>query len=64
MQARKIVLFNEGTPWVKKEGSEDFVVPMGCFNGAEVCELVGSYILQQFSQLLNTTQLGYIEMMV
>ena len=24
---------------------------MGCFDGAEVCELVGSYILQQLSQL-------------
>ena len=24
---------------------------MGCFDGAEVCELVGSYILQQLSQV-------------
>ena len=36
---------NEGMPWVKKEGNEGFVVPTGCFVGAEVCELVGSHIL-------------------
>ena len=50
MQARKTLLFNEGIPWVKKEGNEDFDVPTGCFVGTEVCELVGSYILQQSSQ--------------
>ena len=42
MQARKTLLFNDGIPWVKKEGNEDFDVPMGCFDDAEVCELVGS----------------------
>ena len=36
MHARKTLLFNEGMPWVKKEGNEDFDVPMGCFYGAEV----------------------------
>ena len=46
MQARKILLFNEGIPWVKKERNEYFDVPMGCFDGAKVCELVDSYILQ------------------
>ena len=34
-------------PWVKKSGTEDFDVPMECFNGAEVCDLVGSYMLNQ-----------------
>ena len=32
---------------------EDFNVPIGCFDGAEVCELVGSFILQQLSQLFD-----------
>ena len=36
-QARKTLLFHENTLWVKKEGNEDFDVPMGCFNGTEVC---------------------------
>ena len=42
MEARKALLFNDGIPWVKKKGNEDFDVPMGCFDDAEVCELVGS----------------------
>ena len=40
-------MFNEKIPWVKKDGSEDFDVPMGCFDGAEVCELVGTFILNR-----------------
>ena len=32
---------------VKKSGTEDCDVPIGCCNGAEVCELVGSYMLNQ-----------------
>ena len=44
MQARKTLLFNEIIPWVKKEGKEHFDVPMGCFDGTEVCELFSSYI--------------------
>ena len=51
MHARKTLLFNEGILWVKKEGNENFDVPMGCFDDAQVCELVGSYILHQLSQV-------------
>ena len=48
-QARKTLLFNEGIPWVKKDGNEDFDVSLGCFDGVEVCELVGSYTLHQLT---------------
>ena len=34
MQARKILLFNEGIPLVKKEGKEDFDILMGCLDSA------------------------------
>ena len=51
MHAKKNLLFNEGIPWLEKERMEDFNVPIDCFDGAEVCELVGSFILQQLSQL-------------
>ena len=64
MQARKILLFNEGIPWVKNKKNEDFDVQMNCFDGAEVCELVGSCIIQQVNQNLNITQLGYVDIMV
>ena len=64
MQAIKTLIFNEGIPWVKKKKNEDFYVPTGCFDGAEGCELVGSYIIHQVNQLLSITQLGYIGVMV
>ena len=40
MQARRTLLFNDGEPWVKKKSNEEFDVPVGCFNGGEICELV------------------------
>ena len=33
-------------------------VSMGCFDGTEVCELVGSYILQQLSQPFEHNSVG------
>ena len=39
-------------PWVKKTGTEKFDVPMGCYDRAEVCELVGCYILNQLSTVM------------
>ena len=44
MQSRN-TLFNKIQPWVKKSGNEEFDVPMGCFDGAELCEIIGIYIL-------------------
>ena len=34
MLARKTLLFERTTPWIKKSGDEDFDVSMGCFDGA------------------------------
>ena len=53
MQARKTLLFKNGEPWVKKSGTEDFNVPMGCYNNAEVRELVGAYMLIQVTHCVN-----------
>ena len=33
MQSRKTLLFHNQEPWVKREGEEDFNVPMGCSDG-------------------------------
>ena len=44
MHSRKTLLFWQDSTWVKKEGDEDFDIPMGCYDGAEICELVGIYI--------------------
>ena len=42
----------------KREGNDGFDVPMGCFDGALVCQLAGSFILQQFSQLFEHHSIG------
>ena len=44
MHSRKSLLFDKNTAWIKKNNSS-FDVTMGSFDGAEVCELVGLFIL-------------------
>ena len=53
-QGRKSFLYVDGKPWVKK-GDENFDVGMGSFDGAQVCELVGLYMLSQMTHLTNFT---------
>ena len=54
----KILLFDKSCPWVKKTGDEDFDVPMDCFDGAEVCELVGTFILSKLSDVVDKKDVG------
>ena len=42
--ARKSLLFDEKDTWIKKQ-SGLFDVTMGAYDGAEVCELVGTYVI-------------------
>ena len=49
LQCRKSFLFCEGVPWVKLS-QENFDVPQGCYDGAEVCEIVGLYLLDKLTQ--------------
>ena len=53
-QARKSFLYVDGKPWVKK-GEDNFDVGMGSYYGAQVCELVGLFILNQMTHLTNFT---------
>ena len=48
--AKKSLLFNDNSPWVKK-GNSDFDVTMGSYDGAETCELVGLFLLSKISQI-------------
>ena len=58
-QARKSILFFDGKLWVKKS-NPDFDVPMGAYDGAEVCDLVGLFLLAELKKLkLNATVGGY-----
>ena len=45
--AKQSLLFDEETPWTKKDSHNPFDVTMGAFDGAETCELVGSFLLCQ-----------------
>ena len=62
MHCRKTFLFNNGEPWIKKGDKGNFDVPMGSFDGAEVCELVGLYLLNQMTTgknpIFNSAQVG------
>ena len=44
MHCRKTLLFWENSTWVKKEGDEDFDIPVGYYDVAEIYKLVGIYI--------------------
>ena len=55
--ARKTLLFNKQQAWIKKE-SGLFDVTMGTYDGAEVCELVGSFFLYALSLKYNKENIG------
>ena len=42
--AKQLLLFNKQQTWIKEE-SGLFDVTMGAYDGAEVCELVGNFLL-------------------
>ena len=50
--ARKSLLFNKDGAWVKKGDGTLFNVTMGSFDGSEICELVGLYLLDKLSSLI------------
>ena len=52
MHTRKCLLFSANEQRVKKEGNEMFDVTMGSYDGAEVCELVGLYLLSKIADIL------------
>ena len=58
MHSRKTLLFWQDSAWVKKEGHEDFDIPMGCYDGTEICELVGIYIQNKLCKLMNRKDFG------
>ena len=53
MHSRKILLFQNSEPWVKKDGNEGFDIPMGCYDGILIWEQVSSFILNQLGSLID-----------
>ena len=57
LHARKSLLFVNGRPWMKKTKGM-FNVMMGSFDGAEVCELVGTFLLHHLTQRIEQSNIG------
>ena len=56
--ARKSLLFSNGKPWTKNNSSNLFDVTMGSYDGAEICELVGLFILKQLGKTFGNKNIG------
>jgi hypothetical protein len=50
LAARKAMLYMNGKPWAKK-GGDIFDVGMGFFDGTEICEIVGLFLLEELQEL-------------
>ena len=49
LHSRKSLLFDNEQPWSKRNNSSLFDVTMGSYDGAEICELVGLFILSKLT---------------
>lgn len=56
--AKSTLLFNNDKPWQKSNADNQFDVTMGSYDGAETCELVGSYVLSEISSILPKENVG------
>ena len=56
--ARKSLLFNNGKPWIKNNNSNLFDVTMGSYDGDEICELVGLFILNHLGKSFGKENIG------
>ena len=58
VQSHKILLFHNSESWVKKAGNKLFDVSMGCYDGAEVWQLVDSFILCKLASITKKSYIG------
>ena len=58
MHCRKSLLFDNETAWTKKNHSSMFDVTMGSFDGAEVCEHIGLFLLNNLSGKYGKSNVG------
>ena len=56
--ARKSLLFNNGRLWIKNSNSNLFDVTMGSYDGAEICDLVGPFILNHLGKSFGKENIG------
>ena len=58
MHCCKSLLFDKETAWTKKNHCNMFDVTMGSFDGAEVCELIGLFLLNKISEKYGKNNVG------
>ena len=58
MHAKESPLFDENNPWTKKDTKGTLDVTIWNYDGAEVCELVGAYILNTLAKKYDKAQIG------
>ena len=51
LHCHKSILFSDDSMWIKKNNSE-FDITMGSYDGAEICELVGLFLLHELSTII------------
>ena len=57
LQATNSFLVSQQQDWIKNKGGT-FDITMGGYHGAEVCDLVGLYLLSQLTQVVPARQIG------
>ena len=55
---RRSLLFHNNEPWIKNDSNGDFEVAMGSYDGAELCELAGLFMLNEVSNKLDKDNIG------
>ena len=58
MHACKSVLFDKNGAWIKRNSDELFDIGMGSYHGAEICELVGLFILSKLPAVFEADCFG------
>ena len=60
IHCRKVILKYNDEIWIKKNSDDgnNFDVPMGCLDGAEICELIGLYLLHALGQTIKNEHMG------
>ena len=56
--SKNTLLFHNIQHWEKISGDPHFDVPMDSYNGAEICELVGIFILNKLSSIIDKNAIG------
>ena len=58
LHARKFLLFSKNKPWEITINESLFDITMGCYDGAEICELVSLYILSFLGKVYGIQNVG------